>query len=119
MAGTPGMDGRGPAAPGKSGETWVQPARGEHGEHSGVVSLTLNPAKSRGVQGGGQRPLQGRGQGSVKDVQHHRWPPCRLMEARPPLGSWNRLVTRSVLTFHARTVPSRLQEKTSLEGSKP
>lgn len=32
------------------------------------------------------------------------------MDMRSPYGSWNRLITRNVLTFHARTVPSRLQE---------
>jgi hypothetical protein len=32
------------------------------------------------------------------------------MAVRPPQGSWNWLVTRNVLTFHANTIPSRLQE---------
>lgn len=54
--------------------------------------------------------------GSTGDLQHHRQPPCSLMDERPPLGSWNLLVTRRVLTFHSRTVPSTLHEYTRLEG---
>lgn len=44
------------------------------------------------------------------DLQHHRLLLCRLMDVRPQQGSWKRLFTSRVLTFHARTVPSRLQE---------
>lgn len=38
------------------------------------------------------------------------------MDESPPLGSWNLLVTCSVLTSHASTVPSTLQEYTWLEA---
>lgn len=58
---------------------------------------------------------QGRSPGRRGDSQHHRQPPCRLMAERPPPGSWNRLVTRSVPTFHTRMVPSTLHEYTWLE----
>lgn len=38
------------------------------------------------------------------------------MDESPPLGSWNRLVTRSVLTSQASTAPSTLQEYTWLQA---
>lgn len=50
------------------------------------------------------------------DLQHQRRPPCSLMDESPPLGSWNRLVTRSVLTSQASTAPSTLQEYTWLQA---
>lgn len=60
--------------------------------------------------------LKARAGGSTGDSQHHTQPPCSLMDDRPPLGSWNRLVTRRVLTFHSSTVPSTLHEYTRLEA---
>lgn len=45
-----------------------------------------------------------------ENLQHHTRSLCRLMDMRSPHDSWNRLITRSVLTLHAMTVPSRLQE---------
>lgn len=56
----------------------------------------------------------GRGRQGTEDLQHHRWPSCRLMDESLPPGSWNLLVTRRELTFHARTVPSTLHEYTLL-----
>lgn len=83
--------------------------RGRHTSDSELYGRTRR-AWGRGT---GCRWAPRRAQGT-EHLQHHRWPPCRLMDESLPPGSWNRLVTRSVLAFHARTVPSALQEYTWL-----
>lgn len=60
-------------------------------------------------------PLPGAGgQRGPEDLQHQRQPSCRLMDESLPPGSWNLSVTRRVLAFHARMVPSVLLEYTLL-----
>lgn len=59
------------------------------------------PEQHQGSMLTGQRP---------GNLQQNTRSLCRLMDMRSPCCSWNRLITRSVLTFHAKTVPSRLQE---------
>lgn len=61
-----------------------------------------------------ERGSGARGRQGPEDLQHQRQPSCRLMDESRPPGSWNLLVTRRVLAFHARMVPSVLLEYTLL-----
>lgn len=83
---------------------------------AGAGRLGTRSAEGTGHQLPGSLLCRERGPGGRegRDLQHHRQPSCRLMDESPPPGSWNLLVTRRVLTFHARTVPSALHEYTLL-----
>lgn len=84
-----------------TGTAWL-PGEGDSKLETGAVKRKgLGSALHQGTMLTGQRP---------GDLQHHTRSLCRLMDRRSPYDSWNRLTTRSVLTFHAMTVPSRLQE---------
>lgn len=84
-----------------TGTAWLSGEEESKLETGTVKGKGLGPAQHQGTMLTGQRP---------GNLQHHMRSLCRLMDRRSPYDSWNRLITRSVLTFHAMTVPSRLQE---------